>query len=186
MSRTTTAANREEWRQWLEQNHATEREVWLIFHRKESGKPSITYRQSLEEALCYGWIDSLIQKIDDERYARKFNPRRPGSQWSELNRHLAARLVDEGRMTPAGLAAIRVPLPDAHLPPPRRLELALPDWLKAALMTSPVAWEFYNTLPASQRRICIGWISDAKRDDTRQRRVKEAIEKLERKERWGL
>ena len=186
MNKTTSAANRSEWRAWLEKHHSTEREVWLIYYKKDCIKPSVTYLESLEEALCFGWIDSLIQKIDEEKYARKFNPRRPGSKWSELNKHLVAKLVREGRMTGAGLAKVDFSLPEAGGPPPKRPELPLPDWLKAGLMTSPKAWENFNSLPPSRRRNYIGWISDAKKEETRQRRIREAIERLEKNERLGM
>jgi uncharacterized protein YdeI (YjbR/CyaY-like superfamily) len=186
ITKTTYAANRTEWRAWLEQHHATETEVWLVYTKKGCGKPSATYLESLEEALCYGWIDSLIQKIDDEKYARKFNPRRAGSKWSDLNKHLVAKLIKEGRMTGAGLATVDFTLPEADAPRPKRPELPLPDWLKAGLMISSKAWENFNNLPPSHRREYIGWIADAKKEETRQRRIREAIEKLEKDERLGM
>jgi uncharacterized protein YdeI (YjbR/CyaY-like superfamily) len=186
ITKTTSAANRSEWRAWLEQHHATETEVWLVYYKKECGKPSATYLESLEEALCFGWIDSIIQKIDDEKYARKFSLRRTGSKWSELNKHLVAKLVKEGRMTGAGLDTLDFTLPEADALRPKRPELPLPDWLKAGLMTSPKAWENFNSLPPSHRRNYIGWISDAKKEETRQRRIWEAIERLEKNETLGL
>jgi uncharacterized protein YdeI (YjbR/CyaY-like superfamily) len=186
MTKTTTAAGRSEWRAWLEQYHATEMEVWLVYAKKGSGKPSVTYLESLEEALCFGWIDSLIQKIDDEKYARKFNPRRAGSKWSELNKHLTAKLIKEGRMTGAGLATLDFNLPEADAPRPKRPELALPDWLKEGLMLNPKAWENFNRLPPSHRRNYIAWISDAKKEETRQRRIREAVERLVKNERLGM
>jgi uncharacterized protein YdeI (YjbR/CyaY-like superfamily) len=186
MTKTTSAASRSEWHDWLEQHHASEKEVWLVYTKKGSGKPSITYLESLEEALCFGWIDSIIQKIDEEKYARKFNPRRAGSKWSELNKHLVAKLNQEGRMTPAGLATVDFSLPEAEAPRPKRPELPLPDWLKAGLMTSPKAWENFDRLPPSHKRNYIGWISDAKKEETRQRRIQEAIKRLEKNERLGL
>jgi uncharacterized protein YdeI (YjbR/CyaY-like superfamily) len=186
MSRTTFAANRAEWKAWLEQHHATATEVWLIYYKKGSGKPTATYLETLEEALCFGWIDSIIQKIDDEKYARKFNPRRPGSKWSELNKHLVANLIKEGRMTGAGLAAVDFILPEAGMPRPKRPELPLPDWLKAGLMLSPKAWETFISLPPSHRRNYIAWISDAKKEETRQRRIREAIDRLEKNQRLGM
>jgi uncharacterized protein YdeI (YjbR/CyaY-like superfamily) len=186
ITKTTYAANRTEWRAWLEQHHATETEVWLVYYKKGCGKPSATYLESLEEALCFGWIDSLIQKIDDEKYARKFNPRRAGSKWSDLNKHLVAKLVKEGRMTGAGLAMVDFTLPKADARRPKRPELPLPDWLKAGLMISSKAWENFNSLPPSHRREYIGWITDAKKEETRQRRIRKAIEKLEKDERLGM
>jgi uncharacterized protein YdeI (YjbR/CyaY-like superfamily) len=186
ITKTTSAANRAEWRAWLERHHATETEVWLAYTKKGSKKPSVTYLESLEEALCFGWIDSLIQKIDEEKYARKFNPRRAGSKWSELNKYLVAKLVKEGRMTAAGLVKVDFSLPEADAPRPKRPELPLPDWLKAGLMISPKAWENFNSLPPSHRRMYIGWISDAKKEETRQRRLQEAIGRLEKNERLEL
>jgi uncharacterized protein YdeI (YjbR/CyaY-like superfamily) len=186
ITKTATAADRTAWRAWLEKNHATEKEVWLVYYKKGTGKPCATYEESLEEALCFGWIDSLIQKIDEEKYARKFNPRRAGSKWSELNKHLVAKLVKEGRMTAAGLATVDFKLPPAEGERPKREPLPLPEWLKEGLMTSPKAWENFNHLPPSHRRNYIGWISEAKREETRQRRIREAILMLEKNERLGL
>ena len=186
MTRTTFAANRTEWRAWLEQYQATETEVWLVYYKKGSGKPSATYLETLEEALCFGWIDSIIQKIDDEKYARKFNPRRPGSKWSELNKHLVANLIKEGRMTGAGLVTVDFILPEAGALRSKRPELRLPDWLKAGLMLSPKAWETFISLPPSHRREYIAWITDAKKEETRQRRIREAIDRLEKNQRLGM
>jgi uncharacterized protein YdeI (YjbR/CyaY-like superfamily) len=186
ITKTTTTGSRSEWRAWLEQNHATEREVWLVYYKKETGKPSVTYPDSLEEALCFGWIDSIIQKIDEEKYVRKFNPRRPGSKWSALNKHMVAKLVHAGQMTAAGLAVVDFTLPDVSEGRPKRPQLPLPDWLKAYLMTNPKAWEHFNRLPPSHRREYIGWISQAKREETRQRRIQEAIARLEKNETLGL
>ena len=186
MTKIAYAANRSEWRAWLEQNHATEQEVWLVYYKKGAGKPSATYMESLEEALCFGWIDSIIQKIDEEKYARKFNPRRAGSKWSELNKHLVAKLVKEGRMTEAGFASVDFKLPDPDATRPKRAPLPLPEWLKTGRKTSSSAWENFNRLPPSHQRNYIGWISDAKKEETRQRRIQEAIERLEKNQKLGL
>ena len=96
----------EEWRAWLEGNHATQGQAWLIINKKDSGTPSVSVQQTVEEALCFGWIDSAMQPIDAERYALRFTPRRKGSNWSERNKGRAAKLIAEGRMTEAGLAEI--------------------------------------------------------------------------------
>jgi hypothetical protein len=96
----------EEWRAWLEDNHASKEEVWLMIYKKHSGKPSVTLEQAVEEAVCFGWIDSQMQPIDAERHAQRFTPRRKTSNWSERNKERAARLIEEGRMTEAGLAKI--------------------------------------------------------------------------------
>ena len=186
ITQTFHAPDRATWREWLAEHGDQETEVWLIYHKAGTGKPSISYADSLEEALCFGWVDSIIQKIDEEKYARKFNPRRIGSKWSELNKHLVAKLVQEGRMTEAGLAKVDFSISEALVAPPKRPELPLPDWLKAGLMTSPKAWENFSKLPPSHRRNYIGWISDAKKEETRQRRIQEAIGRLEKNETLGL
>ncbi|HVM70191.1 MAG TPA: YdeI/OmpD-associated family protein, partial [Anaerolineales bacterium] len=147
---------------------------------------TISYQDSLEEALCYGWVDSIIQKIDEEKYARKFTPRKPGSKWSELNKHLVAKLIKEGRMTEAGLAKVDFPLEQAPSRRPSRPALPVPDWLQEGLMASPPAWENFSKLPPSHKRNYILWISDAKREETRQKRIREAIGRLEKNERLGL
>ena len=99
--------NREDWRAWLEQNHATEKEVWLLYYKKHTGKPTIPYDDAVEEALCFGWIDSLVKRIDDEKYTQKFTPRKNRSVWSESNKKRAKRTIKLGRMTGAGLHKIR-------------------------------------------------------------------------------
>ena len=96
---------RQEWREWLEKNHANVNEIWLVHYKKSTGKPTISYGESLEEALCFGWIDSLVKKIDEERYAQKFTPRKKNSQWSDTNKSKVIRLVKEGKMSDAGFAA---------------------------------------------------------------------------------
>jgi len=186
ITHTFSAPDRAAWRDWLGKHGDNASEVWLVYYKAATGKPSISYQDSLEEALCYGWVDSLIQKIDEEKYARKFTPRKAGSKWSELNKHLVAKLVKEDRMTQVGLAKIDFPLEEASSSRPKRSELPLPDWLKAGLMTSPKAWENFSKLPPSHRRNYILWISDAKKEETRQRRLLEAIRRLEKNETLGL
>ena len=183
---TFSPPDRQSWHDWLVEHGSIENEVWLIYFKAGTGKASISYNDSLEEALCFGWVDSLIQKIDEEKYARKFTPRRAGSKWSELNKHLVAKLVREGRMTESGLAKVDFSLEKAPTSRPKRPSLPLPEWLKAGLMTSPKAWENFNNLPPSHRRNYIGWISDAKREETRQKRLQEAIRRLEKNETLGL
>jgi uncharacterized protein YdeI (YjbR/CyaY-like superfamily) len=186
MTHTFTPFGRAAWRDWLAEHGTSEREVWLVYYKAGTGKATISYKDSLEEALCFGWVDSLIQKIDEEKYARKFTPRKIGSNWSELNKHLVAKLVREGRMTEAGLAKADFSLQEAPAARPKRAPLDLPDWLKKGLMASPSAWDNFSKLPPSHQRNYILWISDAKKEETRQRRLREAIERLEKNERLGL
>jgi uncharacterized protein YdeI (YjbR/CyaY-like superfamily) len=100
-------ANRDDWRAWLKENHDARKEVWLIYYKKQTGKPSISYDDSVEEALCFGWVDSIIKKIDDEKFARKFTPRTGKSTWSEANKKRVEKMIREGKMTETGLAKIR-------------------------------------------------------------------------------
>ncbi len=97
---------RDKWREWLEKFHDKEKEIWLVFYRKDSGKPIIPYNDAVEEALCFGWIDSIEKGIDHERFAQRFTPRKPKSQWSETNKERARRLIKDGKMTQAGFAAL--------------------------------------------------------------------------------
>jgi uncharacterized protein YdeI (YjbR/CyaY-like superfamily) len=186
ITQTFTAPDRASWREWLAEHGASEKEVWLVYYKAGTGKPTISYEDSLEEALCFGWVDSLIQKIDEEKYARKFTPRKPGSKWSELNKHLVAKLARDGLMTEAGMAKVEFSLEEAAPARPKRPELALPDWLKEGLMASRLAWENFSKLPPSHQRNYILWVSEAKREETRQKRIKEAIGRLEKNERLGL
>ena len=176
-----------EWRQWLDVHSSSEKEAWLIFYKGKDHGPCITYDDALDEALCFGWIDSIIQKIDEESYARKFTPRTNTVKWSTVNRRRAARLIREGRMTPAGLARIddltdfREDVVDDR---PRILEV--PEQVEQGLCRSTLAWDAFNQLPPSSRRNYILWLSAAKRPETFEKRLNEAIEKLEKKEPLGM
>src|SRR5678816_4889869 len=106
MGKTLYVTNRDEWRDWLAKHGQSETEVWLIYYKQQSDRPRIPYDDAVEEALCFGWIDSIVKRIDDEKFAQKFTPRRNTSKWSELNKRRVRKLIREGRMTDAGLARI--------------------------------------------------------------------------------
>jgi len=189
MKITTThyAATRKEWRAWLKKNHKKLDEIWLVYFKKGSGKPRVAYDDAVEEALCFGWIDSVIQRIDEEKYAQRFTPRRDGSKWSSLNIKRMKKLIDEGAMTKAGLAKFDLDLlksKSAMTPRPR--EVALPAYLKKAIMKDGEAWEYFSTLAPSHRKNYILWIDSAKREETRQRRISEAISLLKKKQKLGM
>ena len=170
----------QEWHDWLEQHHAHEKEAWLIFIKAGAGKPSIGYEEAVEEALCFGWIDSIIKKMDEERYARKFTPRINTAKWSVSNKRRVAKLLREGRMTEAGLAKID-DLSDfrENLIETRPKPLEVPVEIEHGLSSSPLAWENFCKMAPTYQRIYIGWITSAKRPETVQRRIKESIERLE-------
>ena len=187
--KTFDARTRERWRRWLAENHASEAEVWLIFHKKHTGKPCIAYTDALDEALCYGWIDSLVKRIDDNRYARKFTPRKPESNWSSINikrynaLKAAGKLAAPGRArSPEGRPVVDGPAPDA-LPTgfSQHIEEAL-----AALKQDGRAWTSFEALAPSHRRRYVGWIAMAKREETRQSRLREAIAMLRSGKKLGL
>jgi uncharacterized protein YdeI (YjbR/CyaY-like superfamily) len=168
----------EQWRDWLVKHHASESEVWLIFYKRNSGVASIDYQDALDEALCFGWVDSLVKRLDDRRYARKFTPRRPDSRWSAVNRKRYAELKAEGRLQPPGIE--RPPTNRGYGPRPPRLEIPseLPAYIQTALRNHPTAMCHFEALGPSQRRRYFAWIESAKRDETKLRRLEEAIRLL--------
>jgi len=168
----------DEWRDWLEANHASVSEVWLVFHKLHTGVPSVDYKEALDQALCFGWVDSLVKRLDERRFARKFTPRRAGSRWSSVNRKRYAALEASGRLKPAGLA--RAPTIRGYDSPlPRmRLPRKLPPYIEAALRKNAAARRHFEALTDSQRRRYFAWIESAKREETKLRRLKEAIRLL--------
>ncbi len=180
--------DRDGWREWLRKNYETKKEVWLIYYKKHTGKPSIPYNDSVEEALCFGWIDSIIKKIDDEKYARKFTPRKAKSRWSEANKRRARKMIKEGKMTEVGLARIREAKESGEWfkTTPVRRELVIPLYMKEALAKNKKAQESFNNLAKSYKRQYVGWISSAKREETRRRRLAEAIRLLEKNKKLGM
>ena len=171
-----------QWRAWLEKHHASSPGVWLVFPKGHTGQESLAYEDSVREALCFGWIDSLIKRLDDERYARKFTPRRPGSKWSDINRRRWAELKAAGRLTAAGLAA--APTDNAYAPPPAIPDL--PPYFAEALDANPMAWASFQELAPTYRRRFVGWIHTAKRPETREKRMREAIALLAAGKKLGL
>ena len=180
---------RSQWRRWLAAHHDREPGgIWLVFHRKESGKPSLVYEESVEEALCFGWIDSVIKKIDEEKYCRKFTPRKDSSCWSSSNKQRVKKVIKEGRMTRFGQAKVdaakKLGLWERDLRPVISSEV--PEDLSAALAGNSRAKEFFESLAPSYRKHFIGWIVTAKRPETRAKRVKESLALLEKRKKLGL
>ncbi len=174
---------RDDWRAWLEENHSTKREIWLIYYKKHSGKPRIPYDDAVEEAICFGWIDSIIQRIDDEKFAQKFTPRKNTRNWSDANKERVKKMIGQGKMTQTGLARIdkSVNLDETS---EQKAEISLE--FQEALAANDRAREYFDSLAPSYRRQYIGWISDAKREETRRRRIKEAVELLEQNKKLGM
>jgi len=176
-------ASRREWRSWLEEHHASTPEIWLVFYKRHTGITTLSYGDAVEEALCYGWIDSLVRRLDDDRYARKFTPRKLDSKWSTSNRRRYADLESRGLLAPPGLDR---PPTERSGDAARPSVSALPSYIERGLRSDPRAWRYFNRLAPSYRRNYIGWIDSAKRQETRERRLQEAVRLLAQEKKLGL
>jgi uncharacterized protein YdeI (YjbR/CyaY-like superfamily) len=167
-----------EFRAWLEKHHETESEVWVGYYKKASGKPSMTWSEAVDEALCFGWIDGKLQRIDDERHRQRFTPRRPQSNWSAINIAKVADLRAEGRMTPAGEAAFAARREDrsAVYSYERRHEAAFDAEQEATFRGNEAAWAWFGGQSPSYRRTATFWVVSAKRPETRAKRLATLIE----------
>ena len=170
------------WRAWLEAHHAASPGVWLVFCKRHTGAASISYEAAVRQALCFGWIDSLVKRLDDSRYARKFTPRKPRSNWSATNRRRWIELGEDGLLAAAGLAAA----PSGPRPAPRPEIPELPVYIAAAFRAEPRAWRFFRQLAPTYRRHFVAWIHTAKRQATRDKRIRESIALLAAGRKLGL
>jgi uncharacterized protein YdeI (YjbR/CyaY-like superfamily) len=174
------AKDRKAWRSWLEKNHAKSPGIWLIYYKKESGKPRLAYADAVEEALCFGWIDSTVRSIDKDRYMQLFTQRKPQSGWSKLNKDRVQKLIDEGLMAPAGIKKIDLAKQNGTWNKLDAIEsLTVPDELKIALAlpANKKAKKFFDKLNTpSPKKYVIYWISSAKLAATRKKRVAAFIE----------
>ena len=190
LTKTLYVSDRDAWHAWLEEHAGTESEVWLIYYKKGSDKVRISYEDAVEEALCFGWIDSLIQRIDDEKYAQKFTPRKAGSKWSELNKWRIAKLTRAGRMKPAGMAVVDFNVDEVSIEKPKtqgeKPMPEIPQYIEKVLKKNETAWTNFNKLAPSHRRMYIRWIMDAKKEETRVKRAQEAVEMLKQNKKLGL
>ncbi len=173
----------EQLRAWFDANHATESELWLGYYKKASGRPSVTWPQAVDEALCVGWIDGVLRRIDEHSHMQRFTPRKPSSTWSKVNIAKVEKLTAEGRMRPAGLAAYerrserRTGIYSYEQPREEADALAAP-W-EAELRTHEKAWAFFATQPPSYTRTALHRIASAKKEETRRRRFDELVEASE-------
>jgi uncharacterized protein YdeI (YjbR/CyaY-like superfamily) len=173
---------RHRWWAWLQKHHGSSPGIWLIFHKGHTAVESLPYEDSVCEALCFGWVDSLIKRIDDNRYARKFTPRQPTSKWSESNRRRWTELKQARLLAAAGLAAA----PTENIDAPRPTFPDLPAHIAKALKANPRAWNFFRQLAPTYRRHFVIWIHSAVRPETRQRRIRESLALLARGKKLGL
>lgn len=180
--------NRDEWRSWLKANHATEKEVWLIHYKKHTGKPTVPYEDAVEEALCFGWIDGLMRSIDGDKYALRYSPRKSNSIWSESNKRRVQKMIDQGRMTEAGLAKIRAALDNGQWDAATLREdvTQVPPELEEALAGDRIAKENFDRLAPSHKRQYIYWINSAKRNETKQKRIEETVSRARENRKPGM
>lgn len=169
-------ADRAAWRAWLAANHATASGVWAVVYRRSTGKPTVTYEELVEEALCFGWIDSRPGTLDDERTMLRFTPRRPGSAWARSNKERVARLMADGRMTAAGLRLVEAARADGSWDVLDDVDaLLVPEDLAGALAGDPVAGRWFEAQSASIKKPILYWVTSAKRPETRARRISEVL-----------
>jgi uncharacterized protein YdeI (YjbR/CyaY-like superfamily) len=179
---TLEVRTRRQWRAWLAEHHASSPGVWLVFYKQHTRVESMPIEDAAREALCFGWIDSLIKRLDDDRYAVKVTPRKPTSKWSDINRRRWAELKASGLLTPAGLAA--APTENTYAPRPKIPEL--PTYIAKAIKADAKAWKFFRELAPTYRRDFVVWIHTAKRLDTRERRIRESLALLAAGKKLGL
>ncbi|MBX2892961.1 MAG: YdeI/OmpD-associated family protein [Saprospiraceae bacterium] len=158
--------DRAEWRAWLEAHHKTKTEVWLRTFRKASGQPSLPYDDMVEECLCFGWIDGISKKYDEDSAVQRITPRRKKSFLSELNRQRVWKLQRLGLMTPAGIEPIAAQIGSPDAP------LEMPAWLEEALKADPQIWEIFQQFPHHYKRLKIGWITEIRGDSRRDEAIK--------------
>jgi len=180
--------NRNEWRKWLETNYKNINEVWLIHYKKPSNKTSINHMEAVEEALCFGWIDSKLKKIDDEKFILKYSPRKPKSVWSKINKEKAEELIASGKMTQAGLEKIedakKQGLWDTAYT--NLVRERLPSDLKNSLMENKIAWNNFKNFANSYRNMYIGWVKGAKTKETRKKRIYEVVKRSSQNKKPGI
>lgn len=166
-----------EWRAWLESHHAARDEIWVGYHKRATGKPSLTWPESVDQALCFGWIDGIRKRVDDDRYTIRFTPRRAGSTWSLVNTKRVAELKKKKRMRPAGLRAFEARTATGVYSYEQRRDASLgPDYEKV-LKADAAAWKFFKSRPPGYQRLLSWWVISAKKEETRLKRLAMLIDR---------
>ena len=171
--------NSNEWRAWLEKNHTLFNEIWLIHYKKSSGKKSLNHFNAVEEALCFGWIDSKLKKIDEERFILRYSPRKSKSVWSKINKENAEKMISLGKMTKAGFDKIEEAKKQGFWDTAytNLVKERLPSDLKNALLVNKIAWHNFQNFANSYRNMYIGWVKNAKTEGTRKKRISEVVKR---------
>ncbi len=181
---TLYVADRKSWRAWLAKRHKSETEIWLVYYKKHTGKPSIPYNDAVEEAICFGWIDGQVKKIDDERYAQRFSPRKVKSSWSEINIQRAKKMIEQGNMTEWGREIYEEGMKTNRIVPSSR-NFSIPADLKTALIKNKKAWGNFQNLSPSAKLAHVYWVTTAKREETRQKRIDKTVELMAQNKKLG-
>jgi len=173
----TFFASSGEFRHWLEQHHDQAKELWVGFYKKASGKPTISYKEALDQALCFGWIDGNGKSIDDISYTTRFTPRKPHSRWSAINLKRVEELTEAGLMHPAGLKAHQErDITKQNLYANEQEHVELPEGYTAQFRTQPEAWNYFQSTTAAYQKRAIWWVISAKREETRLKRLQTLID----------
>lgn len=177
ITETLYVTNRIDWRDWLQSNHQSKKEIWLIYFKKHTGKPRIPYDDAVEEALCFGWIDSIVKRVDDATFVQKFSPRKPRSVWSVLNKERVEKMIKAGLMTQVGMDKIEEAKNNGKWEEAYSSKKAvdIPSDLTIALRKDKVAHRNFLNFADSYKNMYINWINSAKKEETRQRRIKEVV-----------
>lgn len=176
--------DRNEWRSWLEKHHDSKKEIWLIYYKKQTGKPRIPYDDAVEEAICFGWIDGQIKSLDDEKYIQRYTPRKSKSPWSDINIGRAKKMIKEGKMTKWGLETYHEGMKNNKIIPSSK-NFSIPDDFKEALAKNLKALNNFNNFAPSTQLMYVYWISTAKREETRNKRIKEVVERSQQNKKPG-
>lgn len=179
------AKNPKEWRNWLLKNHKKETKVNLIKFKKHTGKPSLTPKEAMDEAICFGWIDTTVKRLDEERYMQRFSKRGKNASWSKNTLSYAKRLIKEGKMVEAGLEAYKKGLKKKPLDHGLQKNPQMPEDLKKELEKTKKAKENFDKMSKSYKRYYLWWIERAKRPETRNKRIKEVVKRIKQGKKFG-
>jgi len=183
LGKTLYVTDRKKWRSWLAKNHNKEKEIWLVYYRKSSSKKRIPYNDAVEEALCYGWIDSTVKGIDEEMFAQRFTPRRPNSVLSQMNKERIRRLIKQKKMTDKGLTAVKHAFDNSS----KNLKCIIKTDILKSLKEDKKTWENFQKFPESYKRIRIEWIEGARtRPELFKKRLRYFLKMTSKNERYGM
>jgi uncharacterized protein YdeI (YjbR/CyaY-like superfamily) len=183
LGKTLYVVDRKKWRSWLAKNHNKEKEIWLIYYRKSSGKKRIPYSDAVEEALCYGWIDSIMKGIDEEKFAQRFSPRRPNSVLSQMNNERIQRLIKQKKMTVKGLTAVKHVFDDSL----KKSKYIIKADILNSLKEDKKIWENFQKFPEFYKRIRIEWIEGARtRPEIFKKRLRYFLKMTAKNKRYGM